>query len=320
MSPPPLTWVLGAGGLLGRAVVEALRDAGTPLWLPAEPIRWAGAESADQVASAALTFLRAAAEHGRGWQVCWCAGAGVTSTGQSALDAEVAVFRSLVSALASSAECRSGALFLASSAGGVYAGSVGSPRDELTAPRPLAPYGRAKLALEAVATEFAARTGVPVLIGRLSNLYGPGQDLTKPQGLVSHLARAHLLGQPISIYVPLDTMRDYLYVSDAARLVVDGTARLRDRAEPSTGVVTKVLASQQSFTIGFLVAEFRRITRRRPRVVYGASSAAAYQARDLRLRSVVWPEIDRTPVVSLPVGMARLVQDIASSLQAGKLR
>lgn len=320
MSTAPLTWVIGAGGLLGGAVVEACTASGTPLWTPEDPIRWATAQTADQIAASARAFAAAASAAGLDWQVCWCAGAGVTSTAASALDDEIRVFRSLLAALAPAAGDTPGSFFLASSAGGVYAGSSGSPRDERTAPCPLAPYGHAKLALEQAAAEFAEATGVPVLVGRLSNLYGPGQNLAKPQGLISHIARAHLLGQPISVYVPLDTMRDYLYATDAARLVMNGMARLRASGAEGRGVVTKILASHQSVTVGFLVAEFRRVTRRKPRVVYGASSAAAYQAKDLRLRSVVWPELDSTPVVPLPVGMAQLLRGMETSLRAGELR
>ena len=170
---------------------------------------WGTSGAAGQIAEAARQFL-AAAEAAGGWQICWCAGAGVTSTGQSALDAEVVVFRALLSALETAGHVPPGAVFLASSAGGVYAGSTGSPRDELTVPRALAPYGHAKLALEDAAIDFADRTGVPVLVGRLSNLYGPGQNLAKPQGLVSHIARAHLLGRPLSIYVPLEIGRAHV--------------------------------------------------------------------------------------------------------------
>lgn len=320
MSTLPLTWVIGSGGLLGGAVVEACAESRMPLWTPVDPIRWATAHTVDQVAASARAFVAAASAAGLDWQVCWCAGAGVTSTAASALDDEIRVFRSLLAALAPAAGDTAGSFFLASSAGGVYAGSSGSPRDELTLPRPLAPYGHAKLALEQIVAEFSEATGVPVLVGRLSNLYGPGQNLAKPQGLISHIARSHLLGQPISIYVPLDTMRDYLYATDAARLVMDGMARLRASGPDGHGVVTKILASHQSVTVGFLVAEFRRVTRRRPRVVYGASSAAAYQAKDLRLRSVMWPELDTTPVVPLPVGMAQLLRGMETSLRAGDLR
>lgn len=287
--------------------------------MPPRPVRWEQTDTGAQIRQAVEEFLDAAS--GRRWQVCWCAGAAVTGSTDTALAAEKVAFEALVAALGHAPAPEAGALFVASSAGGVYAGSTGSPRDELTSPRPLAAYGRAKLDLENRAIRLSREAGIPLLVGRIANLYGPGQNLAKPQGLISHIARAHLLGQPISIYVPLDTMRDYLFASDAARLVLTGLDRLR--AESTADVplaVTKVLASQHSVTVGFLVSEFRRITRRRPRVVYGASSTAAYQARDLRLRSRVWTELDAIPVVPLPVGMQRILQAMTESLGAGALR
>ena len=96
----------------------------------------------------------------------------------------------------------------------------GAPFTEHTTPAPISAYGRAKLRSEEIATEFAVRTGSALLVGRLSNLYGPGQDITKPQGLISQLCRAQLTRQPLSVYVSLDTMRDYLFVDDAAAMVV----------------------------------------------------------------------------------------------------
>ena len=319
MSGGSLTWVLGAGGLLGSSVVARARLTGDPVWSPGTRIPWGGPEATEHIRRAGEAFLSEAA--GGPWQVCWCAGAAVTGSTAVELAAERQAFDTLVDVLGRAAAPEDGSLFLTSSAGGVSAGSAGSPRDELTAPRAIAPYGRSKLELESRAEQLARESGVRVLVGRVSNLYGPGQNLTKPQGLISHIARAHLLGQPISIYVPLDTMRDYLFVSDAARLVLGGLDRLRSEARgaPEPAVV-KVLASQQSVTVGFLISEFRRITRRRARVVYGASSAAAYQARDLRLRSRVWTELDREPVVPLPVGMHRVIMAMSDSLGAGALR
>ena len=90
------------------------------------------------------------------------------------------------------------------------------PFTEHTEPAPISPYGRAKLRSEEIATAFAVRTSTALLVGRLANLYGPGQNLDKPQGLISQLCRAQLTRQPLSVSVPLDTMRDYLFVDDAA--------------------------------------------------------------------------------------------------------
>jgi UDP-glucose 4-epimerase len=154
-----------------------------------------------------------------------------------------------------------------------------------------------------------------VLIGRIANLYGPGQNLTKPQGLISHLCRSQLTGQPISVYVSLDTLRDYIYVDDAAALVIDGLDRLAV-VQPADPVI-KILASQQGVTIGALIAESRRLFKRAPRVVLGSSPFAKFQVRDLRLRSVVWPELDRRSLTPLGVGIKATAADLLRGVQLG---
>lgn len=304
----PLTWVVGAGGLLGSQVARVLAGR-AQLW-QAPSVPWASAD-ADRVLHAAARAFRDAAGDGP-WQVAWCAGAGVTSTGQEALDLEVARFAALLDAL----DGHRGALFLASSAGGLYAGSTGAPFDETTTPRPVSPYGEAKLAMEGVARRWQQRTGAPVVVGRLSNLYGPGQDYRKPQGLVSQLCRAHLLRRPVSVFVPMDTLRDYLYVADAAALVAD----CLDRARAEGGLTVKVLAAQRAVSVAGVVGALRSVVRRAPQVELGSSPFARFHVRDLRLRSVVWPDLDRRPQTPLPVGVRRTLDDLERHLRAGQLR
>jgi UDP-glucose 4-epimerase len=293
------TWVVGAGGLLGSHLTAAL---GPAAW-SGPRIAWAAHDAPDQLRLAARAFRTAAGD--APWQVAWCAGAGVTATGPEALAREVAALEAVLDGLGDPA---GGRLFLSSSAGGVYAGSVGPPFDEHTPPQPLAPYGGTKLQMEALAASWAG----PVVLGRIANLYGPGQDVAKPQGLISQLCRAHLLRQPLQVYVPLDTVRDYLYVEDAARLVLG----CLDRAD---GVTVKVLASQQAITIGAVLAELRRVSRRAPRLVLSASAQARVQARDLRLRSRVWTDLDRVPLTPFPVGVKRTLDDLSLRLRAGRL-
>ena len=261
--------------------------------------------------SAAIdTLVRAAtAFSAEGSEVYWCAGAGVVGTSVEDLDREVDVLGGFLNRWQPSSHCPM--LFLASSAGGVYAGSSGAPFDETTTPAPLAPYGDAKLRAEAVAQEFARRRGVPLLIGRLSNLYGPGQDITKPQGLISQLCRAQLTRQPLSVYVSLDTMRDYLFVADAAAMAVSGLAAAGRRG----GQHVKVLASERSTTIGAILGDLHRITRRRPPVVLGTSANARFQVRDLRLRSVAWPPTTGLVGTPLMAGMAATMADVNRQIQ-----
>jgi len=322
-SAAALTWVIGRGGLLGQsleaAVAETVDPTGSraPLWRPNEPISWsAPSAGAQDLRHQVGEFLRAAGD--RPWSVAWCAGAGVTGTSAHALQLELGALRETLDGLAAAPGGGDGAFFFASSAGGVYAGVGAPPYDESSPVRALAAYGQAKLDGEALVNAWSQQTGTPSLIGRIANLYGPGQNLTKAQGLISQICRTHLTGQPLSIYVSQDTLRDYLFVPDCAGLIVEGLARLR--REPSAShpsAITKILASQRAITIGAVLGEMRRIFKRPPRIVLGASAVSTMQARDLSLRSRVWPELDRRTLTPLPAGIAATAADLQRKLQAG---
>ena len=322
----PLTWVIGRGGLLGRNVVRELNGvrgeapdteaSRTLLWRPAEPITWSASGGGAGLRQQAGQFLSAA--DGRAWSVAWCAGAGVMRTSEQVLRLELTALRETLDALAAAPEVSVGTFFFASSAGGVYAGVGLPPYDESSPVRALAPYGRAKLDAEALVTAWTQRTGNRSLIGRIANLYGPGQNLAKAQGLISQICRAHLTGQPLSIYVSLDTLRDYLFAPDCAGLIIDGMARLRqEQPETHPRVITKIMASQSAITIGAVLGEMRRIFKRSPRIVLGASAVSAVQARDLSLKSSVWPELDRRVLTPFPVGVAATEADLLRRLQRG---
>ena len=314
-SVPPLTWVIGRGGLLGHSLEAAFEP--ELLWRSPEPIAWlAPRAGALDLRHQVGEFLRAAGD--RPWSVAWCAGAGVTGSSGQALQLELAALRETLDALASARRGSAGAFFFASSAGGVYAGVGAPPYDESSPVRPLGAYGQAKLDAEALVAAWSHRTGTPSLIGRIANLYGPGQNLAKGQGLISQICRGHLTGQPLSIYVSLDTLRDYFFAPDCADLIVDGLARLRQEQPTSRpGAVTKILASQRAITIGTVIGEMRRIFKRSPRIVLGASPISALQPRDLSLRSRVWPDLDRRTLTPLPAGVAATAADLQRKLQAG---
>ena len=73
----PVSWVVGANGLLGQHVRAALERRGLPYMCP--PIPWnRPADAQAALVAAASSLVRAAG--GGPWQVFWCAGAGVTGT------------------------------------------------------------------------------------------------------------------------------------------------------------------------------------------------------------------------------------------------
>lgn len=296
-----IRWVIGRG-LLGRAVE---RELGGEVFTT--DVRWSDEDACIADLRDGLDAFGAsdAAE----WEIYWCAGAGVTSSGRSVFDREIRVFATFVDSLSrlpGGAAAR-GALFLASSVGGAYAGNRRPPFSEFSPARPLSPYGEAKLRMESIVRECSEATGMRSFIARITNLYGPGQDLTKGQGLISTIARTYLTGQPASIFVPLDTIRDYLFVTDCARVVVRGTAKLR--SSPPAACVLKIVGSASAVSIGALIGEFSRLRRRRPLIVLGAGNASG-QAPDLRVRSVVWTDLDDAVSTTLPEGIAATFESL----------
>ena len=153
---------------------------------------------------------------------------------------------------------------------------------------------------------LADACGVDLLIGRLSNLYGPGQKLSKSQGLISHVGRAALRREPVSIYVPLDTIRDYLFAADAGRMVVDALMR-RDvsrREGAPNGVITKIFASEVETTVasvlGSVAASSPASAARRARRQPGRPAPASGPVLPVR----IWPDVRGQPTL-LPLALTR---------------
>jgi UDP-glucose 4-epimerase len=314
--------VIGRGGLLGRNVEMALVARGAT-WHPPCPFGWDDRKSVEaELSHACLSFADAVGSSP--WQVAWCAGAGFVGSGSSYLEQETRYFARLLDGLAQLRQTRAtgpGALFLASSAGGVYAGAKSPPFVEDSPVAPLAPYGWNKLEQEDLARRFGLETATPVIIGRLSNLYGPGQNLNKVQGLISQMCLRVITRQPLVLYVPLDTIRDYLFAKDAGRLVADCLDRLQAEQAGRSGATTvlKILASQQTATVATVLAQLRWITKRPLSVIVAGSPNTDRQARDLRMMSSVWPELDQQPVTTLSEGIRSVLIGILVLAGQGRL-
>lgn len=306
----PLTWVVGASGLLGSAVGRALAREQLPVLTSVVP--WTEPEEAVRALLATAASLPDS-----GWRIAWCAGSGVIASSQEEIDRELGVLREFLARWQPEAGAPgSRAVFFASSAGGVYAGSTNPPFTEASTPRPISPYGHAKLAAEEIWTGFARRTGIPLLVGRISNLFGPGQNLDKPQGLVSQLCKAHATGKPLSLYVPLDTMRDYLYTDDAGSMVVAAL----EAVAAEGGVHLKLIVTGRSVTINEVVGEVRRVTRHRPPVVSQPSDVARFQVPDLRMRSVAWPHLDGYVRTPFGAGIGACVEAVNATMRRAQER
>lgn len=82
------------------------------------------------------------------------------------------------------------------------------------------PYAAAKLAGERLVESYGHAYGLPVVILRPFNTYGPFQKLSGEGGVVAIFTERALAGQPLRIFGDGTQTRDLLYVEDCARFVV----------------------------------------------------------------------------------------------------
>jgi len=302
-------WVVGAGGLLGAALWHRSTALGDDVFVPGERLAWAErARLMAQLQAHAGAFAqRVAASASRAWEVYWAAGVGTMSSPAEALMLETEALGVLLEALAAHPALAGtpGAIGFASSAGAIYAGALDEIISEITPVAPTTPYARAKLQQEDLVRAFAAaRPDTRALLARFSTLYGTGQAVGKQQGLLTHIARSIVRHQPIQIFVPFDTIRDYLRVEDAAAHMI---CALRETGPAHQ--LTKIIASEHPTTIAEIVATFRRLARRAPRIVTSASARAGLYGRRMQFRSTLALQgHEDLPATNLTVGIAQLLE------------
>lgn len=88
-------------------------------------------------------------------------------------------------------------------------------------PNPCNIYGATKLSQEHMLRVWSAAHGVNCSVVRFQNVYGPGQSLTNPYtGILIHFIKQVVSGVPIEVYENGGITRDFVHVTDAAKLLV----------------------------------------------------------------------------------------------------
>ena len=312
------TWVIGSGGLIGRSIAAAMAS-GTPSGSPFRPsgtVPWGDPDRAVAVLRTQLAEF-ARVTRSQSWAIAWAAGAGTVSSDIGAMQAETRTLQGFLAALREATPDGPGALLLASSAGGLYGGCPDPPFDETDEPRPISAYGIEKLRQEDLA-RMAAAGRLTLILARFSNVYGPHQNLAKSQGLISRLALAAVTRQPVNLFVPLDTIRDYIHVDDAAAAAARWLDLAVERAIARTApeAEVRIIASGRATTVAELVGIASDIARRRIPVAMGTHASARLQAPDLRFIPSA-PPGERLPSMSLPVGIKTVVDAVLRQQQHG---
>jgi len=99
----------------------------------------------------------------------------------------------------------------------VYGPVLSGAADEAAPLRPSSPYAAAKAAGDLVALSYARSFGLPVIVPRACNIYGPRQF---PEKLIPLFATNAWLGLPLPVYGDGRQEREWLHVDDAVRALV----------------------------------------------------------------------------------------------------
>ena len=196
--------------------------------------------------------------------VAWTAGVGVIGSPASILEGDIEAFRTLLDALEQAELPPRGILFFASTAGGAWGGSQDRPITEHSPDEPINEYGRARLRMETLTHAWIeAHPGWSGCIGRISTLFGVGQNLNKPQGFISHVSRSIIFGRPLNVFVSPHTLRDFLFAPDCAFAIAELLEHARQNAEGHERCITKILADERSVSLLQVIDGLERVSKRR---------------------------------------------------------
>jgi UDP-glucose 4-epimerase len=101
-------------------------------------------------------------------------------------------------------------------------GEITPPAHEGLVPRPTSPYGASKLSGEAYCSAFAGSYGVPTVVLRFSNVYGP-YSYHKGSVVAAFCKRA-LAGETLVVYGDGTQTRDFVFVEDLCRGIAAAVA------------------------------------------------------------------------------------------------
>ena len=110
-------------------------------------------------------------------------------------------------------------LIFLSSGGTVYGDQDVQPIKEESPAYPINHYGNIKLCIENTLRVFDIQAKSKMMIARISNPYGPGQDHNKGVGFIDAVIRKTLAGEPVEIWGDGENIRDYIYIEDVCKML-----------------------------------------------------------------------------------------------------
>jgi nucleoside-diphosphate-sugar epimerase len=184
----------------------------------------------------------------------------------------------------------------------------GAPKSEQMLPKPISPYGVAKLMGEYYCQMFAEVYGLETVCLRYFNVFGPRQDLKSQYAAVIPLfMQAMLAGQPPTIYGDGMQSRDFTYIDN----IVQANLLAADAPDASGEVMNVALG--QSITLCDLVDQLNALLGTEIEPVHTAPRPGDIKQSVADI-SKAQSLLDYAPVVDFETGLARTLEYYRSEL------
>ena len=138
-----------------------------------------------------------------------------TSMSDPMFDARVNVLGT-ISVLEASRKSGVGRVVFASSGGALAGPGSAIPTKETQKPRPISPYGVAKLAASEYLAMYERTYGLEYVVIAPANVYGPRQRAHAEGGVVAIFVETLMAGRAATIFGDGSQTRDFVYVADVA--------------------------------------------------------------------------------------------------------
>ncbi len=199
------------------------------------------------------------------------------------------------------------------SSSSIYGADRTLPKQEDSAPRPIAPYAVAKLAAEGYCCSFSRVYTLETVALRYFNVFGPRQDpLSAYAAVIPKFITALLQGEPPIVFGDGEQSRDFTYIDN----VVDANV-LAATAEGVSGQTFNIACGEQ-ISLNRLLEELRGIigVETQARHLDPRPGDVMHSLADIgRARELLGYE----PLVAFSDGLRRTVEDHLAKAQAAKV-
>ena len=196
-----------------------------------------------------------------------------------------------------------GVIFI-SSGGAIYGEHAPVPTPEVVPPRPVSPYGVSKFAGERYVDYYQTVHGIPSVILRYANVYGPRQDPHGEAGVVAIFCQRLIAGEAPIIYGDGDQTRDFVFVGDVAAANIRALGILNDLEPGADGPAVFNIGTGTETTVNGLLSELSVVVKKVIAPKY-APARPGEQRRSAVDASRAREFLGWTPSVSLTEGLTR---------------